>query len=295
MELKHAAGIIGILLVGLSCSREPISDAFGQFEAETITISAETSGILKNLEIEEGKLLDEGQYVGQIDSIQLHLKKEELVSVQASIAAKIDNLNAQASVLNEQLQIATTEWNRIRNLQESGAATQQQLDQVKGEVQVLKKQLNSLEVQKTTVRAEMHTVQTRIEQVKDQIRRTRILNPVSGTVLNVYAKAHELVTTGKPLYELADLKEMTLKVYISGAQLPEVRLGQKVEVIIDKNAEDTQRLEGAVTWIASRAEFTPRMIQTKEERVTQVYAVEVRVRNPDGKLKIGMPGEVNFE
>jgi HlyD family secretion protein len=286
--------VFGLMMILMSCGNEELSDAYGQFEADEVTISAEASGILESFTVKEGIGLKAGEKVGQVDSTQLHLRKEELQATIKSIRTNIAKLDAQAEVYQEQLQTARKDLQRFTNLKQDNAATQQQIDQAQGQVNVLEKQISSVNVQKQSVYAELETMRTRIAQVQDQLDKTELINPVTGTVLSSYAEPNELVSTGKPLYEIAGLEEMILRVYISGAQLSQVTLGQKVEVLIDKNAEENESLSGAVRWIASEAEFTPRMIQTKEERVTQVYAVEITVPNPDGKLKIGMPGEVNF-
>jgi HlyD family secretion protein len=285
----------GLLILISGCGSEQQSDAYGQFEADEVTISSEVSGILKSYSVKEGMKLTAAQKVGQVDSTQLSLRKDELLASSKAIATNIEKLDAQAAVYEEQLETATKDLTRFINLKQNNAATQQQIDQAQGQVNVLRKQIASVNVQKKSVYAELETIRTRIAQIEDQIEKTRLKNTVTGTVLSNYAKAGELVSPGKPLYEIADLEEMILRVYVSGAQLPEVQLGQNVEVLIDKNAEENESLRGTVRWIASEAEFTPRMIQTKEERVTQVYAVEIQVPNPEGKLKIGMPGEVNFD
>ncbi len=294
MELRIMIGLVCTLLTLTSCKNGETSDAYGQFEADEVTISSEASGILKSYMVKEGMKLEVGQKVGQVDSTQLALRKDELLASVKSIRTNISRLDAQVAVYKEQLETARKDLNRFTNLKQNNAATQQQIDQAQGQVNVLQKQIASVEVQKQSIYAELETMKTRIAQVQDQIEKTRIINPISGMVLSSYAEPYELVSIGKPLYEIASLEEMILKVYVSGAQLPQVILGQEVEVLIDKNAQENEALRGVVRWIASEAEFTPRMIQTKEERVTQVYAVEVQVPNPDGKLKIGMPGEVNF-
>ncbi|MEQ8523147.1 HlyD family efflux transporter periplasmic adaptor subunit [Gracilimonas sp.] len=281
-----------VLLVG--CSSDPKSDAYGQFEADEITISSESSGVLKSFTVKEGMKLENGQKAGQVDSTQLSLRKKELHASVRAVRTNISKLDAQAAVYEEQLQTAKKDLDRFTNLKQNNAATQQQIDQAEGQVNVLQKQITSVNVQKQSVYAELETLKTRIAQIQDQIEKTEIINPISGTVLSSYAQPGELVSTGKPLYEIANLEEMILRVYVSGAQLQEVILGNEVDVLIDKNIEENELLSGVVRWIASEAEFTPRMIQTKEERVTQVYAVEISVQNPNGKLKIGMPGEVNF-
>lgn len=295
MELRKWIGILGVFLILTSCNKDDVSDAYGQFEADETTISSEAAGVLKQFDLKEGMTVEAGQQVGLVDTVQLSLKKKEILASVRAIGTNISKLNAQADVYREQLETAKQDLRRFTALKQNNAATQQQIDQAQGQVNVLKKQITSVEVQKESVYAELETAQIRIDQVADQIQRARIINPINGTVLSVFVEPHELVTTGKPLYQIANLDELNLKVYVSGAQLPQVAIGQQVEVKIDKDAKTNESLPGTVSWIASDAEFTPRMIQTKEERVTQVYAVKVRVANPDGKLKIGMPGEVNFK
>jgi HlyD family secretion protein len=179
-------------------------------------------------------------------------------------------------------------------MRKDNAATEQQLDDAEGNVQTMKKQIQSLETQKKSVRAEIKSIDARFNQIEQQIDDAHVINPVNGTVLTTFVEPHELVGQGQPLYQIANLDTLELRAYVSGAQLPSITLGQSVEVLVDKNAEENQQLNGKISWIASDAEFTPKMIQTKEERVTQVYAVKVKVPNPDGIIKIGMPGEVNF-
>lgn len=288
--------LLTLLVVFLSsCASEKLSDAYGQFEATEITVSAELGGKLLEFNVDEGELLQAGKIVGFTDTVQLHLKKEELRSQLQGTRAKLASLDAEVAVLGEELAIARTDLNRLESLQEDGAATQKQLDDARGRVNVLMKQTESLEVQKQTVQSEMSTIRVRIRQVEEQIEDAKIINPVKGTVLTVFAEPGELVGQGSPLYDIAELDTLELKVFVSGAQLPDVRLNQRVEVLIDKNDEENRALEGWVSWIASEAEFTPKMIQTKEERVNQVYALKVKVPNPEGLLKIGMPGEINFK
>ncbi|HBQ61088.1 MAG TPA: HlyD family secretion protein [Balneolaceae bacterium] len=295
MELRITiVGMILTLLFG-GCENGEKADAYGQFEAREVMISAEVPGILQQFDVKEGQTLRSGEQVGLIDTTQWSLQKNELKSTITAVRTNIQKLDAQADVYREQLVTAQKELNRFQDLKQENAATQQQIDQAEGQVNVLKKQIGSVEVQKRSVYAELETIRSRIAQVQDQLERAIVINPIAGVVLERYAEPDELVNTGKPLYEVADLKRMELRVYISGAQLPRVTLGQQVEIVIDKDAKTTESLTGTVSWIASEAEFTPRMIQTKEERVTQVYAVKVSVENPDGKLKIGMPGEVNFD
>lgn len=294
MELKHLTLITFVLFFTASCSEETESDAYGQFEAEEIVISAETNGTLLNFNVEEGDELEKGAQVGVVDTTNLYLQKVELQAAMESVKSNTNKLNAQKQVLQSQLETAQKELNRLRALRQDNAATEQQLDSAEGRVNTLQQQIDAVEVDKQSVVTELTRMEAKIAQINNQIEQATILNPVNGTVLNAFAEEHELMSMGKPLYRIANLSEMILRVYISGAQLPDVQLGQSVNVLFDENETENYRVSGKVSWIASEAEFTPRMIQTKEERVTQVYAVKVRVDNPDGRIKIGMPGEVIF-
>lgn len=295
MELKVLICTAALALLLAACSSSDGADAYGQFEADMVTVSAQANGQLLSFSVKEGMKLEEGTQVGHIDSTQLVLKIKELNAGIRSIASTIPKLQAQSAVYEEQLKTARKELDRFLALQKDNAATQQQIDQAQGQVNTLEKQIASLAVQVRSVQAEMEVARARVEQVQDQLKHTLVKNPMDGTVVTVYMDPFEMVSVGRPLYDLANLEEMELRVFISGAQLPEVALGNEVRVRIDEGADSLRSLHGRVSWIASEAEFTPRMIQTKEERVTQVYAVKVRVPNPDGALKIGMPGEVIFQ
>lgn len=294
MGLKTLSILFAAGLILVSCAEEEMSDAYGQFEAIETTISAEASGRILNLDISEGDKLEAGVMVGLIDTTQLALKRDELQASMASVQTNIAQLDAEQDVLRSQLETAENELARLESLRQENAATQRQIDNSAGQVNTLNRQIAAVETRKQSVNAELETLRIRIEQAEDQLRRAAIINPVEGTVLGKFAEAHERVSTGSPVYRIANLDELILRVYVSGARLPQVRINEEVEVLIDENARENQPLQGTVSWVSSRAEFTPRMIQTKEERVTQVYAVKVRVRNPEGVIKIGMPGEVNF-
>ncbi|WP_372635244.1 HlyD family secretion protein [Fodinibius sp.] len=289
-----------IVLAGLvaagsyGCATEEKSDAYGQFEATEISISSEAPGKLIRYTINEGDRLDRNTRVGRVDTTRLSLQKKELRSQLESVRSNIENIDARVEVRQEELALAQANLKRTEALYEDGAATGQQLDNARSKVQTAEKGIRALQTEKQSIRAQIEVTRTRIEQVEDQIDDALIVNPVTGTVLTSFVETHEILRQGQPLYEIANLDTLELRVYISGAQLPSVKLGQHVEVLVDKNAGENQGMEGKVSWIASEAEFTPKMIQTKEERVTQVYAVKIRVPNPDGILKIGMPGEVNF-
>lgn len=290
---RYLAGVLlAVVLAG--CSSAEKSDAYGQFEATETTVSAEATGKLLHFDVEEGMDLEAAQPVGQIDTAKLTLQRDELQARIEAVEARIVNINAQVEVQQSELETAETDLERIRNLAKDGAATRKQLDDAQARVRTIRRQIHAQQTQKQSVRAEINALQAQLAQLEDRIEDARIVNPVRGTVLASFAEPFEMVQSGQPLYRIAGLDTLVLRVYVSGAQLPGVKLGQEVQVLVDKNAEENGSLTGRVSWIASQAEFTPQQIQTKEERVTQVYAVKVRVPNPDGILKIGMPGEVNF-
>jgi HlyD family secretion protein len=292
MEIVKLMAVGAILFV--SCSSDELSDAYGQFEVDEVLISAETTGKLLSFDVKEGELINENIPVAVIDTSTLALKKKEIEAGIKAVKSKLANLSAQEEVINSQLNTAQKNLNRLKALKAENAATDQQLDEVEGTVEMLINQKKTISTQKTSVIAETETMNVRIAQVQDQIKKSVVVNPVNGRVLTTFVEPFEFTNVGKPLYEIANLDELILRIYVSGAQLDEVVLGKEVTVIFDKDEKENHSTSGKITWISSKAEFTPKMIQTKEERVTQVYAVKVAVKNPEGLLKIGMPGEVNF-
>ncbi|MDX1638003.1 MAG: HlyD family efflux transporter periplasmic adaptor subunit [Balneolaceae bacterium] len=289
-----ATWFIPLMLLVSGCNQQQLSDAYGQFEATETTISSEVSGRLMQFTPEEGDRLEPNRRVGYVDTTRLALQRSELNAQLESIRAKITSINAEVEVQKEELGLAETNLERVRALREDGAATEQQLDDAETRVQTIKKRIDALQTPKQSVYAEISATRARIAQVEEQLHDAVITNPVQGTVLTTFVEPHEIVQMGQPLFRIANLDTLELRIYVSGAQLPAVTLGQEVEVLVDKNAVENRSISGRISWIASEAEFTPEQIQTKQERVTQVYAVKVRVPNPDGILKIGMPGEVNF-
>jgi HlyD family secretion protein len=288
--ISTAAVLAAVLLAGC---REDEPDAYGNFEAAETVVSAEGSGRLLRFEPREGQQIDEGAVVALIDTTSLALQTQELASQEAASRTRTLEAEAQIGVLRAQLATAREEHARTLRLYRAEAATAQQLNLAEGEVRVLEERIQAARAQTEAVRQEVGGVQARTAQVQEQIRRSQVVNPAAGTVLAAYAEAGEFVQPGQPLYKVADLRTLTLRAYVSGAQLTAVRIGQPVTVQVDGAEEDERlRFAGTVTWVSSEAEFTPTPIQTREERTEQVYAVEVRVPNPDGVLKIGMPGEV---
>jgi HlyD family secretion protein len=228
--------------------------------------------------------------VGLVDTLQLYLSKQQLLASKATVASKSGGVWSQVSVLSQQLQTAKTEEQRIQNMFNENAATQRQLDQANGQVDVLKKQMQNVETQNAPIVNEVKSIDAKVAQIEEQISKSSIINPIKGTVLTKYAEVDEITSFGKPLYKIADLEEMTLRVYVSETQLPHIKIGQQVTVKIDSGAE-MKDYKGTISWISASAEFTPKIIQTKEERVNLVYAVKVTIKN-NGSLKIGMPAEM---
>jgi len=269
------------------------ADAYGNFEATETIISAEATGKLLIFNIENGQQLNGAEFIGQVDTVILSLKLKRLVAAKGEIAANTNDILAQINVLKEQKNVMNIEKKRVERLISDSAATGKQYDDIKGKIRVIDYQIESVKVKNSTVLSKLNQANAQIEEVKELIWKCKIYNPVKGTVLQKYAEVYELVMPGKALYKIADMSQMELKVYVDGAQLANIKIGQKAKIYIDKDEDTNTELEGTINWISPSAEFTPKIIQTKEERVKLVYAVKLLVKN-DGKLKIGMPGEVFF-
>ena len=287
--------LFSVICILVACSgKNKKSDAYGNFESTEVIVSSEVAGKILKFNVEEGAVLKEGFIAGYIDTTDFVLKKEQLMAQREIISVKTSNINSQIDVQKQQKANLMIDKARIEKLFKDGAATKKQVDDINGSINLVDKQINSIETKNSSIMNELKNIDKQIDQVNENIRKCYINNPLNGTVLNKYAEESEFTTMGKALYKIANLDYLDLRVYVSGAQLPNIKIGQKVEVLIDKNADEYTKLEGTVSWISSTAEFTPKIIQTKEERVNLVYAVKVKVKN-DGSLKIGMPGEVNFK
>ena len=286
---KTAILLTAIILISCNKNSEK-ADAYGNFEATEITVSSESNGKIEFLNVEEGEQLKKGSLVGLIDTLQLHYNREQLKASIETVQSKSASVLSQINVLNEQLKTAKIEQTRIQNMYAENAATKRQIDEIDGKVKVIEKQISSVQSQNAPILNEIKSIKVQIEKLDDQIKKSKITNPVDGTVLTKYAEPSEITAFGKPLYKIANLNEMELRVYVTETQLVQIKIGQKVTVAIDAD-NDTKKYEGNITWISAQAEFTPKVIQTKEERANLVYAVKVAVKN-DGSLKIGMPAEV---
>ncbi len=293
--MKNIIYLILFVIFLVSCSTQNgKSDAYGNFEAVEVIVSALAHGKILDLNVEEGDVLKQDQNLGLIDTTDLALKKKQLLKQKSAISSQMATVDAQAKVQEQQLKNYLVDQKRIQNLFRDEAATQKQLDDIDGAVDLAKAQIQATKVQKKGILNEIEAMEMQIQQVDEMLKNCHIENPVRGTVLVTLSEQGEVASYGKPLYKIANLDVVKLKVYISGDQLPNVKLGQEVEVLVDKDKKANKAMKGKVSWISQTAEFTPKTIQTKEERVNLVYAVKVDVVN-DGTLKIGMPGEVNFK
>jgi HlyD family secretion protein len=289
--------LITAVLFSACTSDDNIYDASGTFEAVETIVAAEATGTIQQLNIEEGQTLKKGEVVGNIDSTQLFLKRKQLQAQIRATLSKKPNVSAQLAALLEELQQAEREQRRIANLLKADAATQKQLDDATTQTIIVKRKIaaqeSALGITTSSITEETLPLQVQIEQLDDQLAKCRIVNAVNGTVITKYAEAYETAVAGKPLYKIADLSSLVLRAYITGDQLPKIKLGQKVTTIVDAEDGKFKEYPGTIQWISDKAEFTPKTIQTKDERANLVYAIKILVKN-DGLLKIGMYGEVKF-
>lgn len=276
--------------------KDPEYDAYGVFEATEVIVSAEVSGRILSLETAEGTPLKAGSVIGYIDSTQLSLTRQQLEASLRGLRQRRPDVHTQLAALEAQVNTARREQQRLEKLVLAQAATQKQLDDLNGQLTVLERQLaatqSNLETTLYGLDAEETALQLKIEQVSDQLAKCRLSSPIDGTLVVKYAEPGELAVPGKPLFKVADLDHMFLRAYVTADQLAQVKLGQRVTVYADYGRK-TIPYKGKVTWIASTAEFTPKTIQTKQERANLVYAVKVAVTN-DGYLKIGLYGGLTF-
>jgi len=269
------------------------SDAYGNFEVVETIVSSEAAGKLLAMEVKQGDQIKVGQSITMIDTTELILKKQQTIAQLFASETKKQNVTAQINVLKEQKKNVETTQLRFSKMFTDKAATQQQMDEINGQVNVLDKQILSTNTQFQLIGSEMEVIKKQLDLLDEQLTKCHIKSPIGGTVLETYLETGELASPGKPILKMADLTNLELKVYVSGAQLVQVKLGNEVKVLIDSGVKEIQTISGKISWISSEAEFTPKIIQTKEERVKLMYAVKVVVAN-NGTLKIGMPGEVVF-
>ena len=297
--MKRLLIITAIGLILLSCNRNKFEhDASGTFEATEIIVSAEASGKIEVFNIAEGDVLTKDQYLGYIDTTQLYLKKLQLQATTKAITVKRPDISLQIAATKDQIVKAELDKKRIESMFGDGAATQKQVDDVNSQLAVLKStlgaQLNTLSTSVNSIDKESGVYEIQVAQIEDQLVKSRIVNPIEGTVLNKYAEVKEMTSPGKPLYRIADTKHLFLRAYIVSNQLGEVKIGQQASVYINTADGAQKSYSGTVSWISDKAEFTPKTIQTQDERQNLVYAIKIAVENTDGMIKIGMYGDVNF-
>ena len=281
-----------VLTSGCNRTRQP--DAYGTFEANEVVVSTQASGQLVSFTPAEGMRLTRGAVVGLVDTVQLSLQRQQLVAQREATASQATEAGQQVSVLEVQRTIALRSYERTRRLFNQKAATAQQLDQAERDYKVLVAQIGAARAQQVAAGKQTTSGDARVAQVKETLSRSTILNPQEGTVLATFTHAGEVVQPGQPLYRIANLDSLSLRAYISEAQLHAIRLGSTVQVNVDSGGGKLTALSGRVEWISSKAEFTPTPVQTRDERADLVYAVKIVVQNRNGLLKIGMPADVNL-
>ncbi|MBN2834997.1 MAG: HlyD family efflux transporter periplasmic adaptor subunit [Candidatus Delongbacteria bacterium] len=289
--------ILGIFLVG--CTKvEKTADAYGNFEAVETIISAESQGKLINFNINEGEDVKIGQSIGLIDTSMLVLQRNEISANLRALKFKLPDVSKDIKVLEQQIANIEIDRKRTENLLEKKAATQKQYDDIIAQMEVLKKQITATKykasVQSRSILSEIEPIEAKLKQINYSIDKCRIVNPAVGTVISKFVEENEIVSFGKPLYKVADLENIILRVYVSAPQMVNIKLGSEVKVLVDAPNNSMKEYTGKISWVSSKAEFTPKIIQTKEERTNLVYAVKIAVKN-DGSLKLGMPGEVYFK
>ncbi len=297
MKFKYL--LFATVITGLSaCSEQELkSDAYGNFEAIEYMISSEVSGKIIDFKVEEGENLKKNSIVAVIDTTLLHTQKQLLKATIKATKSKLQNVKPEIAVLNEQKTHLLHEKERLAKLVEGNAATQKQVDDLNSQIKILDKRILATESKvhdiNKSILAQISPMEVQLKQVEERIEKSKVVNPIDGQVLSVFKRQGEVAGAGMPLYKIANLSIIELKAYVTGVQLPHIKLDQEVTVLIDDTENTNKSYKGIISWISNKAEFTPKTIQTKEERVNLVYAIKVRVKN-DGSMKIGMPGEVVF-
>lgn len=291
---SRGALLLFVLAGAAACGRGSEPDAYGNFEANEVSVSAQTSGQLVWFTPVEGAQLAAGAVAGLVDTTQLALERAQMIAQREATSARVAEAGNQVQVYQAQLGTAERNYERMRRLFEQSAATAQQRDQAEREYRTLVAQIAAARAQQQSVSREVASTTARVAEINDRIAKSKIINPEQGTVLATYAKAGEIVQPGVPLYKIADVDTLIMRAYITENQLSSVRLGQKVQVHVDQGRGNLSTLQGEVRWVSSKAEFTPTPIQTRDERADLVYAIKIYVPNPKGVLKIGMPGDVTL-
>jgi HlyD family secretion protein len=301
---KSPLGDLGVIILlaltffSVSCGNKKGNyDASGAFEATEVLVSAQAAGQIMQLDVTEGQTLEAGKEIGWIDTVQLYLKKKQLLASMKAADSRTYNVSLQIASLKQQIAKQQTELARFRNLVQSDAGTQKQVDDIQSSIDVLQKQLTAqtetLQNTNSSISAEVSGLYIQVEQINDLINKSIISSPLTGIVLSKYAEQGELAAQGKALFKVADMEHIYLRAYITADQLTQLKLNQEVSVFADFGKKEMSEYKGIITWISDKAEFTPRTILTRNERANLVYAVKIAVKN-DGYLKIGMYGEIKI-
>lgn len=311
MKMKLIPAVLGLMLLAACSNNGIVNDASGTFEADEVVVSSELPGKLLSFTVEEGQIIPKDSVIGIVDAKNISLQQDQVEASIRALNEKTADVNPQVKLLEEQLAVQQSQLNnllhekaRTESLLKADAATGKQLDDINAQVDVARKQVlvtqqqmnvqrDNISTQNRSILSEADPLKKRVAELKDQEKRACIVNPLTGTVITKYAQQGEFTSSGKALYKIADLTVLNLRAYITGVQLPQVKLGQTVKVLIDDGTKKYKTYSGTISWISDKAEFTPKTIQTKEERANLVYAIKVRVNN-DGFLKIGMYGEVKL-
>lgn len=297
--MKKLLVLTGIVVLLLSCQKNKYQyDAAGVFEATEVVVSAEATGKLMAFDANEGKEVSRNQQVGYIDTVQLHLSKLQLLSSREAVGSRKQDISKQIAATQQRIATQQREQQRTERLIEANAATRKQLDDINAEIAVLEKQLaaqlSTLEKNNKGVSEESSALEIQVAQIEDQLQKSRISSPIDGIILVKYAEPGEWASIGKPLFKVADLNQLILRAYITSGQLTQIRLGQQVKVYADYKEDESRSYQGEIVWISDKSEFTPKTIQTRDERANLVYAIKIAVPN-DGLLKIGMYADVTLE
>lgn len=295
---KFLAIIISSTIILTACNNKDSQyDASGIFEATEVIVSSYGNGELKTFNITEGQKIVAQEQVGYIDTIQLHLKKMQLLANMKAVDSRQYNVSKQIASLEQQIATQKKEQGRFSNLIKSNAANQKQLDDINAQISILQKQLiaqkETLENSNRSISGESAGLIMQVAQIDDQIKKSIITSPIDGTVLSKYAEEGELAVPGRSLFKVADIENMNLRAYITADQLTTMQVGQQVKVYADQGKSERKEYQGTIIWISDNAEFTPKTIQTRDERANLVYAVKVAVKN-DGYIKRGMYGEIKI-
>jgi HlyD family secretion protein len=285
---------LGAITVAAGCRSTPAPDAYGNFEATEVVVSAQASGQIQRFVPVEGMQLARGADVALIDTVQLGLQREQINAQRGAASARAAEAAQRLSVLLVQRDVSRRAYERTQRLHAERAATAQQLDQAERDYRVLVAQIAAARAQSRSVRMDAAATRASVAQIADRIAKSHVANPVAGTVLATYAHSGEVIQAGQQLYRIANLDTLVLRAYVSESQLTSIRLGQTVQVRVDRGNGQLMTLPGTVSWISSMSEFTPTPVQTRDERADLVYAVKVLVPNRDGVLKIGMPGDLSL-